>query len=365
MSLLSMNPGFEPDRLLTMEIQSTGPRYAENPDVYGYHDRVREAVSAVSGVTAAEVTAQLPLGGNFDGYGVRAQDRPLANPELAPSGQRYAVSPGYLSAMRIPLLQGRDFTAADSRENAPRVVIVSAALARRIWGDEDAIGRQIRIGGGDRPWHTVIAVAGDVRHTGLDATDLHGFYIPERQGYWADTYVVLVVRTAVDAGSVAGSVLSAVRSVDPAMPIMNVRTGDEVLAASTAQRRLALQLFAAFALAATMLAAAGVYGVLAGAVAERRREIGIRAVLGASPRAIMNLVVRQGIAPALLGLAIGLAGALALSRYLRAMLFGIEPTDPLTIALTAILLGAVALAACAVPAWNAMRVDPVTTLRSE
>jgi ABC-type antimicrobial peptide transport system permease subunit len=211
----------------------------------------------------------------------------------------------------------------------------------------------------------VVGVTADVRHTGLDATDLLGFYIPERQWYWADTHVVLVVRTAVDPGSLAASVMRAVRSVDPAMPIMNVRTGEEVLAASTAQRRLALQLFAAFAIAATLLAAAGVYGVLAGAVAERRREIGIRAVLGATPGAIVNLVVRQGIAPALLGLGIGLAGALALTRYLRAMLFGIEATDPVTLGATAALLGLVALAACLVPARRAMRVDPVTALRSD
>jgi putative ABC transport system permease protein len=363
LTLLSVNPGFDPDHLLTLEIQSTGSRYDDDAAVWNYHDRVREAVAAVPGVVTADVTTEIPLGGNFDGNGVHAQDKPLENPELAPSGQRYAVSPGYLRAMRIPVLEGRDFTTADAADSAPKVAIVSASLARRIWGSERAIDKRIQVS--NRDWRTVVGVAGDVRHTGLETTDLSGFYIPERQWPWADAQVVLVVRTATDPASIAPSVLRAVRSIDPTQPITNVRTGPEVIATSTARRRLALTLFAAFGLAATLLSAAGVYGVLAGAVAERRREIGIRNALGATPRRILSLVLRQGFVLAGIGLALGLGGALALSRYLSAMLFGIGPTDPLTLAATVMLLAAVALVACLVPAWRATRVDPVTALRSE
>jgi predicted permease len=365
LTLLSVNPGFDPDHLLTLEIQSTGPRYDTDAAVWDFHDRVRQAVTAVPGVEVAEVTTQLPLGGNFDGNGIRAQDRPLDNPALARGGQRYAVSAGYLRAMRIAVIEGRDFTHADAADSAPRVAIVSASLARRVWGGEPALGRQIQMGGGDAPWRTVVGVAADVRHTGLDATELNGFYVPERHWSFANMSVTLVVRTTMDPAALAPGVVRAVRSIDPAQPVMRLRTGAEVIATSTAQRRLALMLFAAFGTVATLLSAAGVYGVLAGAVAERRREIGIRAALGATPGAIVRMVLRHGLGPAVAGLALGLAGALLLTRYLRAMLFGIAPTDPVTLTATVTLLAGVALTACLVPAWRAIQVDPVTALRAE
>lgn len=361
LTLLAVNPGFEPNHLLTLEIQSTGPRYDDDAAVWSYHDRVREAVAALPGVVAAEVTSQLPLGSNFDGFGVQALDKPLPNPELAPGAQRYAVSAGYHGAMRIPLLEGRAFEPTAAADSAPKVAIVSASLARRLWSGESAIGKHIKVG--DAEWRAVVGVAGDVRHTGLETTDLHGFYVPERQWRWAEAQAVLVVRTATDPAALAASVVGAVRSIDPAQPIMHVRTGSEVVATSTAQRRLALILFAAFGIVATLLSAVGVYGVLAGSVAERHREIGVRSALGATPLAIVDLVLRKGLALAGAGLILGLGGALALTRYLRALLFGIGSTDPLTLAATIVLLAAVALAACLVPALRAMRVDPVTALR--
>ena len=365
LSLLSVNPGFDTAHLLTLEIESIGTHYSDAAAVWSYHDRVREAVAAVSGVATADVTSQIPLGENFDGNGVTAQDKPLDNPELGPSGQLYVVSPGFLRTMHIPLLQGRDFGAAEARDSTPPVAILSASLAKRIWGPESALGKRIQVGGPDTPWRTVVGIAGDVRHTGLDATNLQGFYLPERQWTWAHDQVVLVVRTNTDPAAIAPAVVRAVRSIDPAQPIMHVRTGADVIATSTARRRLALALFAAFGIVATLLSAAGVYGVLAGAVAERRREIGIRTAVGATPRAIVGLVLRRGLLLAGAGMGLGLAGAVALSRYLRAMLFSVGPTDPFTLTGTVALLGAVALAACLVPAWRAMRVDPVTALRAE
>jgi putative ABC transport system permease protein len=360
--LLSVNPGFDPDNLLTMEFQSSGARYPDDAAVWNHHDRVHEAVAAVPGVVSAAVTTQLPLGGNFDGFGVHALDKPLPNPELAPGAQRYAVSAGYLAAMGIPLLEGRAFTSSEAADSVPKVAVVSASLAHRIWGDESAIGKQIQVGGSG--WRTVIGVAGDVRHTGLETSDLHGYYVPERQWPWSQS-AVLVVRTVADPASMVASVRQAVRSVDPAQLIVDVRTGQELIATSTGRQRVTLTVFAIFGIVATFLSAAGVYGVLAGAVAARRREIGIRAALGATPRAIVNLVLRQGLALAGSGLVLGLIGALALTRYMRAMLYGIEPTDPLTVSATVGLLALVALGACLVPAWRALSVDPVTTLREQ
>ena len=376
LTLLAVDPGFEAERLLTLEIQSTGPNYGEDAAVWSYHDRVRDAVTAIPGVVAAAVSTQLPLGGNFDGNGIMAEDKPLDNPELAPGGQRYAVSPEYLSTMQIPILEGRNFTADDGPGNKSEqasdagggkagVTILSASLARRIWGEESALGKRIRVGGPSRPWLTVVGIAGDVRHTGLDQTELHGFYVPERQWYWADNQVVLVVRTATRPLSLAPQIVQAVRDIDPSQPVMHLRPGDQLIATSTAQRRLALMLFAAFGIVAALLSAAGVYGVLAGAVAERRREIGIRTALGATPRAIVQWVLRQGMAMAVGGLVLGLVGSILLTRYLRAMLFGIEPTDPATLGGTALVVALVALGACLIPAWRALRVDPVTVLKAD
>jgi putative ABC transport system permease protein len=189
--------------------------------------------------------------------------------------------------------------------------------------------------------------------------------VPERQWEWADNHAVLVVRARHDAAAIAGTVREAVRAVDPTQPIARVATMTQVVAASTAQRRLALGLFVAFALAALLLTSAGIYGVLAGSVTERTREIGLRSALGAAPRAILALVVRQALQLAAVGLLIGLAGAAGLSRFLRAMLYGVAPTDPVTLGAVVLLLAAVALLACLVPAVRAVRIEPMRALRAD
>jgi putative ABC transport system permease protein len=351
-----------------LQAQATGPRYASDRAVFDNHDRLREAVRAVPGVAGVGIASQLPLGGNVDGYGVAAEDKPLANPELAPSADRYAVSPDFMATMRIRLLRGRGFTDADGRDStAAPVAIVSAALAARIWPGEDAIGKRIRLGGPTRPWLTVVGVAGNVRHSGLDAAVTNQVYVPERQWPWAESQVAVVVRTAstVDAAAIAPAVRSAVQSVDPSQPVTRLATMDQVVAASTAQRRLALVLFAAFAGAAIVLAGAGIYGVLAGSVAERTREIGLRSALGATPRDIVLLVLRQGARLAAVGVAIGVAGALGLGRFIAGLLYGVRPSDPLTLGAVAAALALVAVAACWVPAWRAVRVEAMEALRSE
>ena len=363
--LLSVDAGFDPRRLLTLQIQSTGPRYDEHAAVYAYHDRVREAVRALPGVTGVGLASQLPLGGNIDRNGVRAQDKPLDNPELAPSGDRYVVSADYMRTMRIPILEGRAFTDADAADSAAPVTIVSAELAARIWPGESALGKRIQVGDTASPWRTVIGVAANVRHSGLDAAVTQQFYVPERQWSWSDSQMALVVRTHGDPAAIASAVRRAVASIDPSQPIARMATMDQVIATSTAQRQLALTLFAAFGIAAVLLAAFGIYGVLAGSVAERTPEIGLRSALGATPADIVAMVLRQGARLAALGVVLGLAGALALTRFLRTLLFGIAPTDPVTLGAVAVVLVAVAIAACLVPARRAVRVDPITALRAE
>jgi len=363
--LLDVDKGFDARNLLTLEINSVGPRYATNEAVYAYHDKVRDAVRALPGVLGVAVVNQLPLGGNLDMYGVEARDKPESDPAKVPSGDRYVVSADYLRTMRIPVVQGRTFTPAEERDTVNMVALVSQALATRLWPGESAIGKRIRLGGPERPFRTIVGVTGNVHHKGLDATQLMSFYVPERQWFFSDNQEVLVVRTRGNPTAMAGAVRRAIREIDPAQPIVKVAAMDDVVSASTAQRRLALTLFTCFALAAVLLAVAGIYGVLAGNVAERTREIGLRAALGASPRSILQLVVGQGARLAVIGLSVGLFGAFALTRSLRALLFGVGPNDPMTIAMATGVLLAAALAACVVPAVRALRVDPSQAFRSD
>ena len=363
--LLSVDTGFDPHNLLTLEVNSVGPRYQTDAAVFDYHDKVRAAVQALPGVVSVAVVNQLPLGGNFDTYGIVAQDKPLANPEQAPSGDRYVISADYLRTMRIRILEGRTFTEAEERDSVNLVTLVSKALATRVWPNESAIGKRIRMGGPDRPWRTVIGVTADVRHSGLDATVTQQFYVPERQWFFSDDQEVLVVRTRGDPAAMAGVVRQAIRAIDPVQPIVKIAAMEQVIAASTAQRRLALVLFGCFAIAAMLLAVAGIYGVLAGNVAERTREIGLRAALGATPMSILRLIVGQGARLAVVGLGAGLFGAFALTKSLQALLFGIGPHDPTTIVGATMLLLATTLAACLIPALRALRVDPSQAFRND
>jgi putative ABC transport system permease protein len=361
--LLRVDAGFDASHLLTLEVDAVGSRYADNASVYVFHDRIRDAVRVLPGVVGVTLTNQMPLGGNVDSYGVVDFDNPPSNPELAPYGDRYVVPPDFFSTMRIPVMRGRAFTTADVADSAHRVVLVSAALAERLWPGTDAIGRHIRLGGPDAPSRTVIGVVGNVKHAGLDATTTMQWYAPERQWGSSDSQVMLIVRTANDPASVAASVRRTIASIDATQPVIRVATMDQVIAQSTAQRRLALVLFAAFAGAALLLSIAGIYGVLAGSVAERTREIGLRSALGAAPREIVALVVRQGGALAFLGIVLGLGGAILLTRFLRTLLFGVAPNDPATLSASVAILGVITLAACAIPAIRAVRIDPSEALR--
>lgn len=363
--LLSVNPGFDATHLLSLEVAAVGTHYPDDASVYAYHDRVRAALAAVPGVASVSMTSQLPLSGNFDRNGILDPDNPPANPELTPSGDRYVVTPEYLSTMRIALAAGRWFSAAEFADTNSHVALVSRALAQQLWPGQSAIGHHIHMGEPSRPTFTVIGVTGDVKHTGLDDAKAQQFYVPERHWFYADNSAVIVLRTSVDPGSVAASVRTALAAIDPTLPIIRVATMDQLIARTTAQRRLALVLFAAFAIASVLLAAAGIYGVLAGNVAERTREIGLRAALGATPRGVMSLVVAQGARLGAIGLAIGLAAGAGLARYLRTFLFEIGPGDPAALAIVVATLGVVVIAACTIPAWRAVRIDPVEALRND
>jgi ABC-type antimicrobial peptide transport system permease subunit len=245
-----------------------------------------------------------------------------------------------------------------------RVVLVSDALARELWPGESPIGKVVNIGGFGSPRRTVIGTTADVRHTGLDATLVKQVYLPQRQ-WGGESFAILIVKTEEDPTLLASTIRKVVREVDPTQPIVRVATMDQLISSSTAQRRLALVLFAAFGATALLLTIAGIYGVLAGRVAERTREIGLRTALGATPGDIMRMVVGHGVRLAVVGLVLGLAGAVALTRFIESMLFGVAPRDPATIGAVLGLLGGVTLLACVVPAMRALRVTPMEALRSD
>lgn len=243
--------------------------------------------------------------------------------------------------------------------------LISESLARRAVPAGDPIGCRLRIGAPDGPPYTIVGVVGDVRQASLGLSDAEAVYTTAAQWRFADKAMSLVVRTPRNPAALTALVRDAVWSVDRDQAIVRVATMDDLVATSTAERRFALLLFEAFAAAALVLAAAGIYGVMSASVAERTREIGVRSALGASRRSVVAMVVREGMTLAGIGVALGLGGAIVATRAIAAMLFGVSRLDPVTYLSVTVMLASVALIACAFPAWRAARVDPATTLRAE
>ena len=366
--LFAVAPGFDGSGVVTMQVEAAGRAYATDSARAQYFDQVLVAVRAVPGVASAAVTSQLPLSGDLDAYGILFQSFPPSKQNDYGNALRYAVTPGYLETMGIPLRRGRLLAASDAA-GGPEAILVNESLARRLFPGRDPLGQLVRagpeIGSTDRPWDVVVGVVGDVKQTSLalDASD--AFYVAMSRWPWVDNVQSLVVRTRGDAAALVPAVRRAIWSVNRDQPIDRVATMDALVAGSAAQVRFALTVFEAFALAALALAAIGIFGVLSGSVAERTREIGVRSALGASRGSIVALIARQGLGLTALGAAIGLAVALAASRALASLLFGVSRLDPVTYLGVVALLAGVAMVACAVPAWRAARVDPAVTLRNE
>ncbi|MCI0417252.1 ABC transporter permease [bacterium] len=361
--LFAVDIGFDPSRVLTMQVQTSGLRFESDAETDQFFAQTLDSVKRVPGVTSAALTSQLPLSGDLDEYGVHFEATPSQQAQTY-SAFRYAVSPGYIETMRIPIRRGRSF-AENDRTEAPFVALISESLAKLRFPRVNPIGQRLRIGPMDGPPYTIIGVAADVKQMSLAVSQLTAVYIPATQWPFADNAMSLVISSADVSSSQISAFRQAIWSVDKDQPITRVATMDDLLAESVAERRFALILFQAFALAALILAAAGIYGVLAGSVAERTREIGVRSALGASRREIIAMIVRQGITLTGFGVAIGLLGAAVVTQAIVAMLFEISPLDPLTYLSVIALLGCIATIASGIPAWRASRIDPATTLRTE
>jgi putative ABC transport system permease protein len=362
--LFAVPPGFDPANVLTMQVQTSGVRFEDPNAIHRFFTDALDAVRAVPGVRAAAFTTQLPLSGDQDQYGVHFEASPTQRPDEDRSAFRYGVSPGYLEAMGIPLRRGRTLNERDTA-NAPFTAVINESFASKRFPGREAIGQRLHIGPDSGPWFTVVGIVADVKHTSLAMGTADQVYVTSAQWHFADNARWLVVRARGDAAELTPAIREAIWSVDKDRPIVRVATMDSLVARSTAERRFTLMLFEAFGAVALLLAAIGIYGVLSGGVTERTREIGVRAALGASRANILALVVRQGLRLTLLGLVIGLAGATWTSMAIVTLLFGVSPLDPVTYAGVAGLLISVSALACSVPAWRAVRVDPVVTLRAE
>jgi putative ABC transport system permease protein len=360
-TLLAVPAGFNASHLLTMQIAEVGHAYDADSARYRFFSEALDSARRAPGVISVALTSQLPLSGDLDLYGVGAErdHDPSHDEEIL----RYAITPGYFETLAIPLRRGR-FLNEQDRADAPRVAVISESFAKRKFADVDPIGQRLHIGNPDF-WYTIVGVVGDVRQMSLALNQTDAVYTTNVQWHWVDTEMSLVVRTSADPTPLVSSICSAIWSVDKGQPIVRIATMENLLASSTAERHFALVLFEAFGLASLILAAAGIYGVLSGMVAERTREMGVRSALGASRANIVSLILGQGLTLASLGVVIGLAGAAATSFLIGTMLFGVSPLDPLTYVAVIVLMLAVTIIACYLPARRASHVDPIIALRYE
>jgi putative ABC transport system permease protein len=361
--LWRVDPGFRPQGTVSLHLVPSQGEF-DRTSAPLLHERTLERIAALPGVASVSLGNCLPVSDACNSTIVRAIDGVELPRAEAPLVGAHNVGPGYFRTLGVRLVAGREFAASD-RVGAPRVAIVDEATARRLWPDESALGRQISIGMGMQQgeFAEVVGVVSDVRYGTLESAPTEDVYLPDFQTGWSSTR--LFVRAEGDPLSLVPALREALRDVAPSVPIASVRTLDEQLARASSRTRFAALLLGVFAALALLLAALGVYGVVAQSVADRRRELGLRMALGAEARRIARMVVQQGVSLVALGVALGAAAAWAAARALEGLLYGVSPRDPWTYAAVPLVVLAAAGVACWLPAWRAARLDPATVLRAE
>jgi putative ABC transport system permease protein len=374
MALTAMDPGFKPDHVLTMTVSVTGTQQTDPARRMNFFTDVVTNVKSLAGVESASMTNHIPLAGDTWGYSFYIQGRPVPRPGDAPNAIYRVVMPGYFQTMQVPILRGRDVGSSDVM-GQPAVVVINQFLAEKWFPGEDPLGKQIRLDDpttGAPSWMTIVGVVKNMKQEDWADPPYAEMFLPyyQTKGYLEDTqsrvnYMTLVLRTKGDPSNAVASVQNAIWSIDKNVTIAEVRTMEDIVENANSQPRFYLVLLGSFAGVALLLAGVGMYGVMSYAVAQRTHEIGIRMALGASQGDVLRMVVRQGITLALIGAVIGLVGSLLSTRLMVSFLYGVQPRDPLTIATVWVVLTAVALLACYIPARRATRVDPMVALRYE
>ncbi|HEV3142237.1 MAG TPA: ABC transporter permease, partial [Vicinamibacterales bacterium] len=360
-----VSPGFEPGHLLTFRTTLPSAQYDTGEKIEAFYSTMLQKIEALPGVRSAGLTVSLPPNAlsMTDNFMVEGQVLPPNT--SAPLGPLLFVNETYFTTLGAPLVRGRFFEPRDNKQ-APEVAIINETLARQYFPGVDPVGRRIKDGGPERPnnhWMTIVGVVGDLPYDGLDARPEPAFYLPFRQARTAGQFVV--VRTTAGPESLAAAVRGAVAALDPDLPISSLKTMDARITESVSPPRFRTLLVAIFAAVGLLLAAIGIYGVMAYAVTERTHELGVRLALGAAQSDVLRLVLVEAAALAGIGVALGVAGALGATRLMTALLFGVTPTDTATFAGISAVLVATALVASYIPARRAMRVDPMIALRYE
>jgi putative ABC transport system permease protein len=370
-TLRHVNPGFDPDRLLTLEVSIPSSKFSEPAQQVRFFDRVLDRVRGVPGVQSAGFVDSLPLSGDGSHQPVSVEGRPVVAMADQPEVDVRLISPGYISAMHIAVLGGRDIDRSDVA-NRPGAVLISQSMAKLFWPNESPIGKHLTLYFYRDLPRVVVGVVADVKMDSLNETrPAPALYFPLAQvspptgGAWHSFGMSLAVRTDGNPLNVVSMVTDSIREVDAELPLLSIRTMDESVSASLSPQRFTMLLLAAFAGTALLLAAAGIYGVMAYLVTRRTREIGVRMALGAIAGDVLRLVIGQGMWTTIVGMAIGIGGSFALTRTMQSLLFGVSTMDPLTLVGVVVLLAAVSYLACWIPARRATRVDPLVALRYE
>jgi predicted permease len=364
-ALANVNPGFNPKNVLVFNLPFAGPRYEAQSARAAFYDRLLPQIRSLPGVEAAGVVTSVPLVG-YNGWGFITDRNPAPPPNQMPDASYQVISPGYFRVMRISVIEGRTFTAADRNGSEP-VAIISSALARTYWPSQDALGRHLKMNrASDKgPWRTIVGIVGDVHRVGIARGFLPELYVPYTQYPWENNPRMIVVRSASNPLALTGPIRRAVAGIDPDQAISGVTTMRNTVESSLSGHNFNMILLSTLAVLALALSAVGIYGATAYAVSQRYHEFGIRMALGAGRRDLFKLVLGHGLALSLIGVSVGLAGAIALTRLLSNLLYAVSATDPLTLFAVTLLLILVALAACWIPARRATRVDPNVALRCE
>src|SRR5215813_5516268 len=359
--LQRVDPGFNPRNVLAAVVTLPQAVYPERPQIAPFYNQLLERIRTLPGVQSAAAVSSLPLAGNDSDADFVIEGRPAPQPDQRPVAWISSVSQDYFRTMGMRLVAGREFNERDN-ENSPKVVIISEATARRHFPNENPVGKRI---GNGRPdgWREIVGVTADVKHFGLNQDARVSMFFPDSQQPARRMFIV--ARTAADPLSLSSALRGAVAAMDKNLAVSNISAMEEITAQSIGQERFTLLLLGLFSALALLLAVAGIYGVMSYAVAQRTHEIGIRVALGAQSLDVLKMVVAQGMALVLAGVGIGLVAALALTRFIKGLLFGVSSTDPMTFAGVAALLALVALVACYVPARRASKVDPMVALRCE